>query len=176
MYYVVQVAPGKENETEKYIMERVPSELYFSCFHPVRHMRKKYHGEWKEVHEKLLPGYVFIRSERIQEVYQKFKQIPALTKLLGWNAGFATALSKNEAEWLEKIVCINVSDEIKGDVPLSWVEISEKDEIRILSGPLKDMAGMVKRIDLHKRIAMVEVEFMGRKVIIHLGIEIIGKK
>jgi transcriptional antiterminator NusG len=83
VYYVIQVAPGKEEETERFIGERVSQEWYFSCFHPVRHVRKKFRGMWKDRQEKLLPGYVFIESENARELYMDLKNIPMMTKLLG---------------------------------------------------------------------------------------------
>ena len=78
--------------------------------------------------------------------------------------------------WLEALVAMRQNGKITGEVPLSRIEISENDEVKILSGPLTDMAGMVRKINLHKRIAEVEVTFMGRRTVIHLGIEMIGKK
>lgn len=176
VYYVIQVAPGKEKETERYIEERVSQECYSSCFHPMRHVRKKFHGVWKDRHERLLPGYVFIKSENAKELYLDLKRIPMMTKLLGWEREFITALTEQEAEWLEKIVSAGENGKINGEVALSTIEVDENDQVRILSGPLKNMTGMVKRINVHKRIAEVEVEFMGRKIVLYLGIEMVGKK
>lgn len=176
VYYVIQVAPGKEVDTELYITKRVEAELYSSCFHPVRQVRKKFHGEWKDKHEKLLPGYVFINSENAEELYLALKSIPMLTKFLGWNLEYVTALNGQETEWLEAIVTVGRDGMITGEVPLSQIEVNENDEIKILSGPLQNMEGIVRRINLHKRIAEVEVEFMRRKTVIHLGIEMVEKK
>ena len=176
MYYVIQVAPGKEVDTELYITKRVEPELYSSCFHPVRQVRKKFHGEWKDKYEKLLPGYVFINSKNAEELYLALKSIPMLTKFLGWNLEYITALNEHETEWLEAIVSVGEDGMITGEVSLSQIEVDQNDKIKILSGPLQNMEGMVMRINLHKRIAEVEVEFMGRKTVIHLGIEMIEKK
>lgn len=176
MYYVLQVAPGKEADTEAYIMKRVADELYSACFHPVRCIRKKFHGEWTDRHEKLLPGYVFMDSEKAEELYLALKNIPMLTKFLGWNPEYVTALTEEETEWLEALVSAGRDGRTTGEVPLSLIEVNKNDEIRILSGPLQNMKGMVKRINLHKRIAEVEVEFMGRLTVIHLGIEMMEKK
>ena len=54
MYYVLQVAPGKEDKTEALIRVILPEKLYGECFHLTRHMRKKFHGKWTDVREKLL--------------------------------------------------------------------------------------------------------------------------
>ncbi len=176
MYYVLQVAPGKEADTEAYIMKRIADKLFSSCFHPVRCVRKKFRGEWMDRHEKLLPGYVFMSSENAEELYLALKGIPMLTKFLGWNMEYVTPLTEQETEWLEALVSAGQDGMITGEVPLSQIEIDENDEIRILSGPLQNMEGMIKRINLHKRIAEVEVEFMGRRTVIHLGIEMVEKK
>lgn len=176
MYYVIQVAPGKETDAELYITERVAEELYSSCFHPVRHVKKKFRGEWRDKHEKLLPGYVFINSENAERLHESLKGIPMMTKILGWHLEYITPLTDGETAWLEALVAVRQDGKITGEVPLSQIEISENDEVRILSGPLTDMAGMVRKINLHKRIAEVEVTFMGRRTVIHLGIEMIEKK
>lgn len=176
VYYVIQVAPGKEIETEKHIMERVPKELYASCFHPVRHVRKKFRGKWRDRYEKLLPGYVFINSEAVEKLYFGLRRIPMMTKLLGWEEEFIIALDEQEKDWLEKMISADQTGRVNGEVPLSQIEVNEENEVKILSGPLKNMSGMVKKINLHRRIAEVEVEFMGRMVTVHLGIEIIKKQ
>ncbi len=38
------------------------------------------------------------------------------------------------------------------------------------------MDGMIRKINLHKRIAEVEVEFMNRKTIVYLGIELLDNR
>lgn len=175
MYYVLQVASGKETDTEAYIMKRVSAELYSSCFHPVRCVRKKFRGEWMDKYEKLLPGYVFMNSKNAEDLYLALKSIPMLTKFLGWNPECVTALTEQEVKWLEALVSTDRDGRTSGEVSLSQLEVNENDEIRILSGPLQNMEGMIKRINLHKRIAEVEVEFMGRMTVIHLGIEMVEK-
>ena len=60
-------------------------------------------------------------------------------------------------------------------VELSQVGFDENDQVIVLSGPLKDLQGQIKKINLHKRIAEVEMEFLGRKTVFHLGIELLGE-
>lgn len=171
MYYVIQVAPGTEQKTEALIKERVETGLYNRCFHPLRHVRKKFRGEWRDLHEKLMPGYVFITSDTIADLYPELRRVPALTKLLGRNEGeIFVPLAAGEAEWLEKITAGGT------EAGLSQVAVAEGDKVMILSGPLMDMEGRVRKINLHKRIAEVEVHFMNRETVIHLGIELVGKE
>ena len=171
LYYVMQVATGTEDRVEEQVRVIVGNGLYDSCFHPMRRMKKKFRGEWKEIQEKLLPGYVFIRSGCVRELYQELQAVPAFTKLLGKDSGQFIPLSKKEAGWLERMI---ESPDQGTEVQLSQVSVTENDEITILSGPLKNMEGCIRKIDLHRRIAKVEVDFMNRKTIIHLGIEMVG--
>lgn len=173
MYYVIQVTAGTEDKVEEQVKRLVEKRWYDSCFHPMRRVKKKYRGEWKEIQEKLLPGYVFITSDCIEEVYKELRYVPAFTRILGKDQERFIPLSEREEEWLKQIVR---SSDQKMEVPLSKVSVSEDDIITILSGPLKNMEGQVRKIDLHRRIAKVEVDFMNRKTIIHLGIEMVEKK
>ena len=83
MYYVMQVAAGTEDKVEEQVKVIVREELYDSCFHPMRRVKKKFRGEWKEIREKLLPGYVFITSDCVQELYRELRHIPVFTIFLG---------------------------------------------------------------------------------------------
>lgn len=173
LHYVLQVTTGTEDKVEEQVRVVVRNTLYDSCFHPMRRVKKKFRGEWKEVQEKLLPGYVFITSDCIRDLYQDLRRVPAFTKLLGKDSEQFIPLPDHEVEWLERIMD---SPDRGMEVQLSQVAVSEDDVITILSGPLKNMEGCIKKIDLHRRIAKVEVDFMNRKTVIHMGIEMVGKE
>ena len=197
LYYVLQVAPGMEDQTERLIKGQVRKGIYGRCFHPLRRVKKKFGGEWRDFHEKLLPGYVFITSDAVKELYQELRRVPKLTKLLGKEEELFVSLCEKDVEWLERLMgtaCENRktvrnengeesgadADEEDGllqtvPVGLSQVAVGQ-DTVTILSGPLKDMKGTIRKIHLHRRIAEVEVDFMSRKTVIYLGIEIVGKK
>lgn len=172
MYYVLQVAAGTENRVEEQIHAMIEKRLYGRCFHPMRHRKKRFGGEWREVHEKLFPGYVFITSDCVEDLYIELERVPMVTKLLGKDGEHFAALSDYEVEWLGQIMDLAEHDI---EVPISRISVSEEDEVTILSGPLKGLEGQIKKINLHKRIAEVEVDFMNRKTIIYLGIEMVKK-
>lgn len=185
MYYVIYVGAGKETYAEQYIRKTVPDECYINCFHPTRHMKKKFHGEWIEVYERLIPGYIFIESKNILQFYQEIRRIPMLLKLLGKEEPDASGdvrgfypLTDTEEVWIQKISGIRPGTTVGDANPvaeLSSVGFDENDQVVILDGPLADMRGQVRKINLHKRIAEVEVEFMGNTTVLHLGIELIQK-
>lgn len=172
MYYVLQVASGTEEKVEEQIRTMVDKKMYGGCFHPMRYMRKKFRGEWTEVYEKLLPGYVFITSDRIKKLYLELKRVPMVTKLLGKDGECFTTLSDQETDWLEQVMELTDG---RMEVPVSQISVSENNVVTILSGPLRNVEGQIKKINLHRRIAEIEVDFMKRKTVVHLGIEMVEK-
>ena len=51
----------------------------------------------------------------------------------------------------------------------------ENDKIIINDGPMKNYEGIIKKIDRHKRKAVIEVEFFGRTMEVSVGVEIVSK-
>lgn len=173
-YYVLQVAPKGEEKAEAHIRTILPPDQCGQCFYPTRLIRKKYQGKWVDVYEKLLPGYVFVATEDAEALYQQLKKVPLLTKMLGREVEYFVRLSEQEEQWLDLLLRrYGKTDSMVG---LSQIDIREGNEIRIVSGPLADMEGMIKKINLHKMIAEVEVPFMNGSTVIHLGIEMVERK
>ena len=95
-------------------------------------------------------------------------------------------MRENEVAWLEQWIRAaepnlarreSQAEAQEGlEVGISQVDVSEQNSIVILSGPLKNMEGQIRKVNLHKRIAEVEVDFMGRKTIFYLGVEIVKKR
>ena len=55
------------------------------------------------------------------------------------------------------------------------VGMIEGDKIIVREGPLIGMEGMIKRIDRHKRMAVLEVELFNRISEVKVGLEIVEK-
>ncbi len=148
MIYVLQIAPHEETRIEKLLRESMPRSLCKQCFHPMRRMSKKLHGEWIETTEKLLPGYVFIETDAPEEFYKRLKKIPRLTKLLGklYNESMLDwefiGLSAEEVEWLVNIMSCGDN----GEVTLSCVKRDEFGNIKVISGPLLYLTDKVKKM------------------------------
>ena len=185
MYYVLWVNTGNEEKALQAIHTLVPKNLYKECFYPMRRLRKKIRGKWTEYNDRLLPGYLFITSEDAEGLYLALHKIPMFVSVLGKtgieeNIEFIP-LPPEEEEWLRDLMGMkkdpgeNTEERKDHIVGLSQIGFNEKDEIEILSGPLKNMSGRIRRIHLHKRVAEVEVRFMNTKVVLHMGVELIGK-
>lgn len=184
MWYVMQVVSGQENRTALMLGRMVSNENLEQSFVPLRRLRKKFHGTWNEVTEKLFPGYVFLVTDHPQLLYEELKEVPALTKILGKSGEYFTPLPKQDVELLLKMQQVKsgegkISQKNRTEcengitVDISQIAVEEGKRIRVISGPLRNMEGQVIKINLHKRIAEVEMVFMGSKRTVHMGIEIV---
>lgn len=52
----------------------------------------------------------------------------------------------------------------------------EGDKVIIKEGPIQGLEGMIRKIDRHKRIAIIEVELFMRKVEVSIGLGIVEKR
>lgn len=165
MWCAVHVKDGEEARTESFVTGLLPESLNIRCFHLTRNRRKKYGGQWQTIREKLLPGYVFIITDKPEAVYRELEKAPRPRLLFSHEESIST-LETGEADFMGKIV--NES----GEIGVSKVKIGEDGSVAFLSGPLAQVEELVKKVDLHKRIAEVEADFMGKKQVLYLGIEI----
>ena len=165
MWCVVHVRDGGEGHTEDFASGLLPESLHARCFHLIRSRRKKYEGQWQTVHEDLFPGYVFIDTDQPERVYRELKKTPK-PKLLFSDEEYVSTLEKHESDFMEQLA------DRKGRIGISNVGIDGDGRIHYLSGPLLGMENRVRRVNLHKRIAEIEAEIMGRKRLLYLGIEI----
>ncbi|MCC8081468.1 MAG: antiterminator LoaP [Lachnospiraceae bacterium] len=161
---VVQVRSGDEEQCVRECDLRIKKDILRECFIPRFEEKRKLNGKWMMQERILFPGYVFLETDDVEGLYLCLKTIPRLTKLLGVGGRFVP-LSDEEVAFLMRF---------GGEEHL--VEMSEgiieHSMVRILSGPLMGMEGMIRRIDRHKRKAWLELELFGRIQIVEVGLEI----
>ena len=167
MWCAMHVKGGNEVQMETFVSNLLPAELDAKCFHLTRYRRKKYGGEWRTVQENILPGYIFITTDKPEQVHRELKKAEK-PKILWSNDEYVATLEKREEELMEKITGYH---ENPGEIGLSKIAVEENGQVKILSGPLLQVEDMIKKIDFHKRVAEIETDFMGQKKVLYLGIE-----
>lgn len=137
------------------------------CFIPTYEKYRKVKGQPTKQLAHLLPGYLFFVSDHPQELQKLLKRIPEFAKTLGDDDG-AIPLYQEEVEFLQRYT---------GDERI--LKMSEGylvgSELVVTDGPLKDYQGKVMKIDRHKRTAVLELEFLGRKMKVTVGLEVVRK-
>lgn len=166
--HVIQVKAGSEGRAVELIGSFVDPTLYSECFVPKRELMKKRRGEWSLGTELLFPGYVFAQTRRPGALAQALRAVPAFTRLLGAGEAFIP-LTREEVD------LVNALTQGSGRARTARMStaVREGDEVRILQGPLMDKRAQVKRIDERKKLAYLEIEMLGRKAVVKLGLDII---
>lgn len=167
MWYVVQVRTGTEESIRTQCDRNVSKDVLERCFIPYYEERKHIRGEWITQRRILFPGYVFVITEKVEDLFEELKQVIGLTKLVG-SGEEIVPLTKAETEFLlgfggeEQVVHMSQG-------------IIENSRVKILSGPLQGREGMIRKIDRHKRKAYLEVSMFGRMQMVQVGVEIVAK-
>ena len=171
MYYVVQVKTGKEQKAIEDILKNKPSDSDFDVFAPYRKALRKYHGEFKEVIERCFPGYVFVETNDVKQLFKQLYFTPGFQKILGREEGTENfvPLDKDETRMID--ILYNASSNRTTEI--SNIEVKEGETIRVLDGPLLGLETQIKKVNLHKRTVTVEFMLCGRLVSANVGINII---
>lgn len=174
--YVIQTRTGEEALVMRF-MSVITKDEYDEAFTPKKTIRRRRNGNWKNVIKEIFPGYIFVVTERAEDLFFRLKRVPKLSKLLCDGFYNFYHLTDNECRFIMKI------GEQRGDhtFGISQILIDEEksfkegDRVRILSGDLKGFEGDIVYYDIHHRKAMVKTSLFGGTVI-HVGVELIVKE
>ena len=173
MYYVINVQTGKEEETIKDILKYQSKDAHFEIFTPSRKTMRKYKGEYKEVTEKCFPGYIFVETDNIKQLFEDLYWVPGYTRLLGREGLTYHFVPLNEDE--SRMIDILYNAGSGRTTPISDIEVVEGDQIRILDGPLQGIEATIVKTNLHKRNVTVRFMLCNRPVEVKVGINIVTK-
>lgn len=112
----------------------------------------------------MLPGYVFFEADTDEEFLSRFPRI-----------GIIRVLTNDEKDWRLKGDDYEFARWLFSNDGLLGFSTAyrEGDQIRFLSGPLKDMEGMICRVDKRGHSGQVAVKFDGREVKLWLGFNLV---
>lgn len=170
--YVMQVATGRERQTVQLLERVLGGAPRLELFVPRYRYRKKIKGAWQFTEELLTPGYVYLRTSKIDidELAQQVRRAPAFARVLAQD-GKIISLSADEERWLQALAGAG-----EGHVVEPSYGFIEGDRVVITEGPLVGFEAQIKKLDRHKRLAYVEVHLMGRTKLIKVGAEIVRKQ
>ena len=142
-------------------------------FMPVTERIRKIEGKWQRILVPMFFGYLFITSEQPTELYDRLhkslgKTIFKYVKLIRDNE-YIIPLSKED----EKIVT-ELSDE--NHIIKASLGYIKGDKLIVTDGPLRGREGEVVKINRHKRIAVLAIDFLGEKRNITVGLEVVRKE
>ena len=168
-----------------------------SMFIPQKVVYKRIRGKRRKEVRDLFPSYLFLRCENPERVFFELKSIPKLSTLLHDGDYNFVPLNEQEKNFMDMICSLSLK-ELRQDkdepakliLPASLVSIIKRDDLqpgdqsiargnpdevlKVLSGPLQQLAPYVKKIDYNNRKAILDVNVFGVHNI-HVGIRLSGK-
>lgn len=169
MWYVIQTVGGKEQHVLNLIEHLVEPDVIQELFIPRYETMKRIQGEWQKRQEILLPGYIFVVTNAPNVLETELRKVPSFTKVLR-NSDIFLPLDNQE------VAFINAFTTPEKRVVEFSTGVIEGDNIVILNGPLMGQVGLIKKIDRHKRLAYLEIDILGRRKTVKVGLEIIAKR
>lgn len=164
-WYVLQVMTGQEERIANKCETMISKSILNECVVIHYEYMKKYHGRWHKEKKVLFPGYLFVVTDHLDDLFIQLKRIPDFTKLIGKDDIYP--IYKEEVLHLLKYSEEHLIKMSKG--------IIEGDHIIVESGPLKGYEGFIKKIDRHKRLAFIDVELFNTVTTVKVGLEIVSK-
>ena len=166
-WYVIQIQTGIEDKLCSMVRLLTSQEILAECFIPKREWMRKTAGRWEKRLEVLFPGYLFAITGQPDLLYKELKSVPRFTKLLGDGASFIP-LYEEEVRLLSRICGEDhVASASEGYI--------EGDRITVVEGALAGQEGRIRKIDRHKRQAIVALPLCGREVNVTMALEIVRK-
>jgi transcription termination/antitermination protein NusG len=159
-WYVLQVIGGKENTIEQFIQKLETESL--KAFLPQKKLKIRKMGKTRDVIKPLYPGYIFVIGKWNIKDAKKITQLPGAVKFIGGLFSPGT-LQIQEKEIINKITK-------EGIAGYSQV-IKEGSKIKIISGPLKELEGVIQSVDRRKQKAIVNLLLLNSVVKVTLGFE-----
>ena len=156
-YYAVQVWTGNEQRFLA-LAGRTLAEHDARLLWPRRSLRIRRAGVWHDSIAPIFPGYLFLQATEISPtLFAELKRTPAFVRFLPTNESLGP-LDPTDQELLGNFLGFG---EI---VEKSTAYFDENRRIRIVAGPLKNLEGMIVRVDRRKgrarvRLALYEDSF-----------------
>ncbi len=164
LWYAIQTFTGKEEQLTEMIRRVVPERYFGECFVPYFE-RLRCWRQQNQIHIlRLFPGYIFISTDTIEDVFQRLKKIPAMSKVLTAGAFEFTPLYDSEAEFLKEILD---ADHI---VRLTYAATDGKGHVTYMAGPLEKCSGRIEAYKFRDRYAQVRLTIAGQEKTVRMGI------
>ena len=169
MYYVIWTLTGKEEIVRDELYAQIGRDNCKAIHILTRERKQKFRGEWQMRKEKLFPGYLLmdLAPEQVEPVRTALWKVTEHAKVIK-SGDDLYPIREDEERFLRRMT---------GDTTNVAVSIGviEGDQIVVKEGPLVGLEGKIKRIDRHKRMAILEVELFNRVSEMKVGLEIVEK-
>ena len=171
-WYAMRTIPDQEEAAADLIRRTMDPSLWEAC--RVLRKQKLFRADGKLIldTERMFPGYLFLKTDRIQEIAELLSRSREYPGLLGNGEDQAVRIEEKDLAFLKQ-VCGEKLDRPMG---LSEVEADEEGNLVRIEGILKPYSERIVRKRLRKRYVLAKVGLFGRQETILFGIRLPGDK
>lgn len=153
-WYVVHTYSGYENKVkanlEKSVENRNLHDLIHQVIVPTEKVVEIKDGKKKTVERKIFPGYVLVKMVMTDDSWYVVRNTRGVTGFVGPNS---KPVPLTDAE----VRALGIKEKLPS------VDISVKDTVRVISGPLENFIGVVQEVYLERQKAKVLISMFGRE-------------
>ncbi len=164
-WYVVHTYSGYENKVkaniEKIIENRGLQEYIHDIVVPVQNTIEIKNGQKKTIQRKVFPGYVLLKMIMNDETWYVVRNTRGVTSFVGPG-------SKPVPLTDDEVVAMGIE-------ALETIDISPEETVRVVSGPFEGSVGIVKDVNLSKRVVIVKLSIFGRETPLEMEFAQIAK-
>ena len=165
-WYVVHTYSGYENKVkaniEKKIENRHLENEILEVRVPMQDVIELKNGARKPVQKKMFPGYVLINMVMNDDTWYVVRNTRGVTGFVGPGS---KPVPLTEAEM--RPLGIKVENLV--------IDYAEGDSVKVIAGVWRDTVGIVRKMDMNKQIATINVELFGRETPVEISFEDVQK-
>jgi transcriptional antiterminator NusG len=159
-WYVAFVMTGSEEEVKRRILARWPD---VEVLVPLRALRERRQGRWKNVQPCVFPGYIFIHAAMTPALYFAIRSVLDIFTVLK-QSGEAQPVRPEEIDKLNKL--------LGGTNLITFSRVRQQaGRVIVESGPLKGLEGLIVSADRRKGRIKIRLEVNGIAHLIDVGAE-----
>jgi transcriptional antiterminator NusG len=173
MMYVMQVLTGKEEYVSGCVKDWLLQDGE-EAYSPTCEREIMLHGKPTPVTARVFPGYIFIQSENVIDLYFRIRKtkdrhfLQTLTKVLRTDETFTPMSEAEEHAFLSLFGPDHKAGISRG--------VIRGGKLKVLDGPLKGKEDSIIKIDRHKRLAILQMRILGRYMTVKVGLEVAEKE
>lgn len=150
-WYILHCRSGRERELIRSLRQRIPGFVLQNAFLFSCDRMRKYLGEWHTDRQLMFPGYVFLETEVPEELLRALKQYRGAAEILEDRRGRLLLPVKPEEE--KRLRFLFGEERHLG----MSAGIERGSGTEIISGPLRGKERLIKKINRHKRVAVLNM-------------------
>ncbi len=166
-WYVIQTVTGQELSICQRLKAVLDPDSYVRCFVPMVEKVERRQGQSDVLRSPLYPGYLMVITDQVDRIRRTLWKVSSFKRLLR-NGREIKALEADECQLLNHLLNEDAIIELSKGLIVG-------DRITVTDGPMLAQEGRIRKVNRHKRYALVDLPMMGQVIQVRLPLEIVSR-